>query len=424
MAIQRDEALKILGFESSDAPSEQKIKSAYRKLALKYHPDKHSGESEIVKKQNEEKFKKLGTAYEFLTEKNIEEVTNLTDKNLNQINSPEDLRFYLYRALYNRDIAFLKKLFSKFKSGKDGRFGDYINEMHSGSLLPLEVAFYKAESCGDLSLLDLLLINGANPNIEVLCGIVPLHCTLVLRNSKVVELLLKHDANPNVKDESSTTPLMEACGKGYYETVEVLLQYNADFDIQDKYGNTALHKASSRGHYEIVELLLKHGAYKESESLNKALHKAVECRENWHEREKVVKLLLQYGADPNANKKYYLPRAIECDSYLATNSVTAFIKIFCLPYGSNNKVRKLMAEYGGVDRQYIMLQAIFTCCCLTVASATFFSIASPWCYIPTAIFALAACFFIKNAVHAAFFAKEPSPEFTEAIACPEISKRL
>ncbi|WP_353280399.1 hypothetical protein [Wolbachia endosymbiont (group B) of Cyclophora punctaria] len=45
-------------------------------------------------------------------------------------------------------------------------------------------------------------------------------------------------------------------------------------------------------------------------------------------------------------------------------------------------------------------------------------------YVPTAIFALAACFFIKNAVHAAFFAKEPSTEFTEARACPGISKRL
>ncbi len=84
--VGRKEALKILGFESSDAPSEQEIKSAYRKLALKYHPDKHSGKNEVVKKQNEEKFKQLGSAYEFLTKESIEEVTNLTDENLNEIN--------------------------------------------------------------------------------------------------------------------------------------------------------------------------------------------------------------------------------------------------------------------------------------------------------------------------------------------------
>ncbi|MCA4773952.1 hypothetical protein IHO13_01390 [Wolbachia endosymbiont of Mansonella perstans] len=46
--------------------------------------------------------------------------------------------------------------------------------------------------------------------------------------------------------------------------------------------------------------------------------------------------------------------------------------------------------------------------------------ASSWCYIPTTIFALDACFFVKNAVQAAFFAKtkEPSPEFAEIITEP------
>lgn len=82
-----------------------------------------------------------------------------------------------------------------------------------------------------------------------------------------------------------------------------------------------------------------------------------------------------------------------------------------MPYGSNNKIRKLIAEYVGIDKQYIMLQAIFT----LVASITFFSIASPWCCVPTAVFALATCFFVKNDVHAAFSAKELSPEFAEII---------
>jgi DnaJ-class molecular chaperone len=50
---------EILGVERS--ADEKEIKRAYRKLALKYHPDKNPGD-----KQAEEKFKELNEAYEVL----------------------------------------------------------------------------------------------------------------------------------------------------------------------------------------------------------------------------------------------------------------------------------------------------------------------------------------------------------------------
>lgn len=53
---------EILGVPKT--ASEQEIKKAYRKLALKYHPDKHKGDKEI-----EQKFKEINNAYEVLSDK-------------------------------------------------------------------------------------------------------------------------------------------------------------------------------------------------------------------------------------------------------------------------------------------------------------------------------------------------------------------
>ena len=63
---------KIL--EINKSATEEEIKKAYRKLAMKYHPDKFANSSEEEKKKAEEKFKEIQEAYETLSNKKKKEI--------------------------------------------------------------------------------------------------------------------------------------------------------------------------------------------------------------------------------------------------------------------------------------------------------------------------------------------------------------
>ena len=65
MADKRD-YYEVLGI--SKGASEDEIKKAYRKAAMKYHPDKFSNASEKEKKEAEEKFKEVNEAYQVLSD--------------------------------------------------------------------------------------------------------------------------------------------------------------------------------------------------------------------------------------------------------------------------------------------------------------------------------------------------------------------
>lgn len=339
--MNRKEALKILGLNAN--PSEREITIAYRKLALEYHPDKHSGESKDVQKQNEEKFKELGAAYKFLTGKDVKEAITFSGEDLDRVSSTDDLLILLHLAIFNKQKDFLEKLLSRFKSGEGEEFGDYINE--------------KSFTIFDDS---------------------PLYIACLLGYTDIVTLLLKHKANPDLSKDY--TPLLTACSMGHAGIVEVLLKYKANPNL-------------SSGPNNFRPLFTVICSYTNDSD-----------KENYI---KITELLLKYGADPNTSVEDDI-RVIECTE-------SNILKRTFMLHG-NNKIRKLMVQYGGVDRHYLFTCGLFATCftlCMIIHVSSIYKLSNY--EMPICVFAILFCTY--RALEAAFFAKtkEPSPEFAEVI---------
>ena len=75
MAQKRD-YYEVLGVDKK--ASEDEIKKAYRRIAIKYHPDRQQGKSEAEQKEAEEKFRRLLKLTTYSTiRRNVKVMTNL-----------------------------------------------------------------------------------------------------------------------------------------------------------------------------------------------------------------------------------------------------------------------------------------------------------------------------------------------------------
>lgn len=108
-------------------------------------------------------------------------------------------------------------------------------------------ALYIAAQNGHISVVDVLLVNGANPNIAKTTGATPLFIASQQNYIEIVTSLLKAGSNPNAPTSQGVCPLMIAAFQGNGDVARKLLSGGADPNLVGQ-GRTALDWAKSNNH--------------------------------------------------------------------------------------------------------------------------------------------------------------------------------
>jgi ankyrin repeat protein/superfamily II DNA or RNA helicase len=112
-----------------------------------------------------------------------------------------------------------------------------------GELLEPSRELFEACERGDVELVEVLLDEGANPNVKDERGWTPLHYVALSGVEKIAMLLVSRKAEVNAKDNEGKTPLHYAAENHQTSIVDVLVSAGADPNIKDNLGRTPLHYA-------------------------------------------------------------------------------------------------------------------------------------------------------------------------------------
>ncbi|MCE1246655.1 MAG: ankyrin repeat domain-containing protein [Firmicutes bacterium] len=127
--------------------------------------------------------------------------------------------------------------------------------------------FFEAVRLGDITKINLGLIQGIDVNTRDSYGETPLHEACLKGLAEVAELLLRKGADVNSVENDGWTPLHLAAQEGKTVTTGLLINNGADINAKNNDGFTPLHLAIFFGQKNTAEVLISNGADVEAKDL-------------------------------------------------------------------------------------------------------------------------------------------------------------
>ena len=160
--------------------------------------------------------------------------------------------------------------------------------------------FHAVDTGQSVSLIKLILDNGANINARSSSQRTPLHKACINGNMDLVVALVNQDADVDARDNNKLTPLHHACITGIMEVVMALVDRGADVDARDAAQMTPLHWACIKGHMEVAMALIDRGADVDARDEPQRTPLYMACKNGHME---LAMALVDRGADVDAKNK-------------------------------------------------------------------------------------------------------------------------
>ena len=175
-----------------------------------------------------------------------------------------------------------------------------------------------------------------NINNKDQCNWTPLYRSIISGDIKATEILLKNGADPNIKCAMDETPLYEAAELEKIQHVKLLLKNGADPNLQQIDGFTPLHIAVKKQNLNIIKLLLKYKADPNKMSFlykQTPMHLAVKNNVN----SKILLILVNYGGSLILKDKFNKKPIDYIDDDTKKKISTSNIELKTINYEKINK---------------------------------------------------------------------------------------
>lgn len=165
---------------------------------------------------------------------------------------------------YSDIVSFLAGAGANIEARDNHERTPLMQAIASVPVAPSDAAAHVTEEGEQLSIVELLLARGANPNTVDRKGWTPVALGAEYGSPEIVSALLRRGANVNVRTTSlgNQSPLMIAIRRNNLAMLKAFLAAKPDLSVVDSKGLTALDYAQRYQDSGMIDLLRKAGAYR------------------------------------------------------------------------------------------------------------------------------------------------------------------